>query len=164
VLGQQVHDVGHRPVAVRAGEELGDVLGVRRPARILFRELVGVAGLGRADELYGDEDVLLEQVGQLVAGVLAVVRDDRVADVILVPEEAGGGGICVTHRRRLEGAANGRDDVLAGPEDVVRPELSQGQPDRLFRGRHRCAPSFSCRCSDSRDYRYIVGPRTQVLY
>ena len=57
-----------------------------------------------------------------VARGLAVVRHDRRADVLLVLEQATRGRVGV-------GRAGDRgDDVLAGPDDVIRPELAERKP------------------------------------
>jgi hypothetical protein len=102
------------------------------------REGVVVAALRRRDEVDRDEDVLLEEPGQRVARVLAVIRHDRRADVLLVLEQAAGGRVGV-------GRARDRcDDVLAGPDDVIRPELAQREPHCLSRCPHDVPPeSFS---------------------
>ena len=54
-----------------------------------------VAGLGGGDDVGGDQDVLAQLPGQLVAGRLAVERLDGVADVGLVPEQPADRGVGV---------------------------------------------------------------------
>ena len=131
---EKVEDVLLGPVGVRAGEECGDLPDVRSPARIVGRERVVVAALGRRHEVDRDEDVLLEQPGQRVARFLAVVRHDRRADVLLVLEQAARGRVGV-------GCASDRgDDVLAGPDDVIRPELAEREPYWLSRCPHDVPP------------------------
>ena len=122
---QQVEDVLLGPVRVGAGEERRDLADVRGPARVVRRERVAVARLRGRDEVDRDQDVLLEQRRQRVARGLAVVRHDRRADVLLVLEQPARGRVGVG-RARDRG-----DDVLAGPDDVVRPELAEREPDWL---------------------------------
>ena len=85
---EQVEDVLLRPVRIGAGEERGDRLDVRGPARVVGRERRLIAGLGGRDEVDRDEDVLLEQLGQPVTGGLPVEAGDRGTDVLLVPEQS----------------------------------------------------------------------------
>ena len=122
---QQVEDVLLGPVRVGAGEEGRELTDVGRPACVVRRERGLVARLGGRDKVDRDHDVLLEQLGQLVAGGLAVVAGDRGADVLLVPEQSASRGI------RIRRPGDRRDDVLAGPDDVVGPELAQRDPDRF---------------------------------
>src|SRR6185437_7014675 len=129
VLGQlqvereEVQDVLLGPVRVRAGEEARDLAGVVGPALVVLRELGVVALLRGGDEIDRDHDVFLEEPGQRVAGTLAVVRDDGSADVVLVPEQSLGGGA------GLRAVIDRGDDVLAGPDHVIRPELPQRDAD-----------------------------------
>ena len=52
-----------------------------------------VACLGCLQQLHGDADVAVQERGELVAGRIAVEGLDRVADVDLVSQQAGGGGV-----------------------------------------------------------------------
>ena len=63
----------------------------------------------------GDGDVLLEQVRQLLAGGRTVEPGHRAADIFLVLHEP------VRRRLRVRLVANGRNDVVACPHDVVGP-------------------------------------------
>ena len=51
-----------------------------------------IAGLRRAHEIDRNENVLLQQVRQLLAGGGAVVRNDRVADVFLILQQTAAVG------------------------------------------------------------------------
>jgi hypothetical protein len=94
-----------------------------------------ISRFGGRDEVDRDRDVLLEEVRQTVAGRLAVVRDDRRADVLLVLQEAPGCRVGIWR------AGDGGNDVLARPDDVIRPQLAQRDADRLLRGTHDLTPS-----------------------
>jgi hypothetical protein len=69
-------------------QEDRDVVCVLLPARLLGLDPCLVAGLGRTDQIGGDEDVLAELGGERVAGGLSVEGLDRVADLGLVAEQA----------------------------------------------------------------------------
>jgi hypothetical protein len=88
------------------------------------------ARLDVRDELSGNVDVVLQQRGQGVPGLVAVVAGDGVADVVLVGEEARERRIGV-EKRCLGGRR--ADDVLAGPHDVVLPEASHLGPECVGR-------------------------------
>ena len=75
-----------RPVGIRPAQKCCQLVGVGMPATVGVGDLRVVAGLGRAHEIDGDENVLLEQVGQPRAGGGAIIRDDGIADVFLIAE------------------------------------------------------------------------------
>jgi hypothetical protein len=77
-----------------------------------------IARLRRQHEIGGDQDVLAEERGQPCAGGATVERLDRVADVLLVSEQAlrGGGGVWQV--------GGGADDEQPRPRDVVLPETA----------------------------------------
>ena len=107
------HHVAHhlaRPVAwVGVAEEVGDLGsdGVPVAAALLDERLV--ARLGGGEQCDGAGDVLLEQRGEPVAGELAVVGLDRVADGGLVVEQPRLG--C----RQVRQVVREADDGQAGP-------------------------------------------------
>ena len=69
------------------------------PPRLRVGELGLVTGLGRSDQVGGDQDVLPQLSGQLVAGSLAVERLDGVADVGLIREQPADRGLLCRERR-----------------------------------------------------------------
>jgi hypothetical protein len=54
-----------------------------------------VAGLGRGHDIRGDQNVILQQRGELVAGIAAVVFGDRISDVGLILEQTLRGNVLV---------------------------------------------------------------------
>ena len=95
-----------------------------------------VAGLGRDENCHGTRDVLLEQLGQLIACGLAVERLDRVADVDLIPQQSTFG------RREVGIAAREADDRQARPGDVLLPQFPHAVVEGQLLGclsRHRGA-------------------------
>jgi hypothetical protein len=75
--------------------------------------------------------VLLQQVGQLVAGGFAVEAGHRIADVLLVFQQALGG-------RLLIGLiSDGGDDVVARLDHMVGPQLPHVLMKRGRRGQRR---------------------------
>ncbi len=61
--------------------------------------------------------MLLQQRRQLISGGFAIELRDRGADVFLVFHQP------VRRSRRVGLIAHGRDDVVASPDDVIRPEF-----------------------------------------
>ena len=104
------------------------MLAVQRAS--CFANAAVVAGLGGGHEVDRDEDVLLEQLGQARTCGIAVVAGDRGTDVLLVLEQSTGGGVGVGR------PGDGGDDVLAGPDDVIRPELAECESDGFSGSRH----------------------------
>ncbi len=137
VLGEKVVHVTLVPVRIGVAQEICDVDRVAVPPGVLLGEKLIVAGEGCGNQVYGDEDVLLEQVGHRSAGFIAVERDDRVADVLLVAKEAAGSGAGVG------ATGNSRYDVLPGPDGVVGPKAVQGLLQRLVRAQGRGLHGFS---------------------
>jgi hypothetical protein len=99
VVGGDVVGIGEPAVVLRRHRASG-----REPVRELPDDAVGegvghgedvrgVAGLGRGDEVGGDEDVLSQQIGERGAGGGAVERRHGGADVGLVVERPPGGGV-----------------------------------------------------------------------
>ena len=78
----------HRPelpeARVDAVQDSRDLVCVLDPAGLGVGELGAVAGFRGCDHVGGDQDVSSQLLSQLVAGGLAVVGLDRVADVNLV--------------------------------------------------------------------------------
>ncbi len=66
--------------------------------------------------------MLLEEPGQLLSCLRPVEGDDGVADVLLIAQQPACRGL------RVRGASHRGDDVLAGPDDVVGPQLAQRRP------------------------------------
>ena len=88
------------------------------PSFVRVGEFHLIATLGRGNEIDGDEDMLLQQVRELRASSVPVIGNDRVADILLIPEQA---------LRRCIGTPEAPcriDDVLPRPNDVIGPELS----------------------------------------
>ena len=102
---------------VGLAEQRCDLVGVRAPAGLLGGDLGLVAGLGRGDQIGGDEDVLRSSPVSAFAGGLAVERLDRVADVGLVLQQPADRRLGVRATRREA------DDREPRPRDVVFPEL-----------------------------------------
>jgi hypothetical protein len=119
-----------RPVGwVRSRQEPGDVVGVRVPACDGFVHGLLVSGLGGAQDVPRDQDVVREKLGQPIAGGLPVERLDRVADVDLVLQQSVE---CGLRRRR---AGRELDDEHPRPRDVVLPQLSHRVVERELLGR-----------------------------
>ncbi len=94
---------------------ISSMLAVQRASCVANARLV--AGLGGRDEVDGDHDVLLEQLGQLVAGGLAVVAGDRRRRC---PPGSSAGGrrrrrhrACPRRRRRCTPGSRSRDRTTA---------------------------------------------------
>jgi hypothetical protein len=82
VLAHHRAHLATRPVArVRRMKEVGDLARVPVPGDAVPFHRGLVAGLCAGEQVGGDDDVLLEQRGQLLARGAAVERLDRVADV-----------------------------------------------------------------------------------
>ena len=91
---------------------------MRYQAALAFFDLVLVSGLGRGKQVDGAIDVALEELRELLAGLIAVVGLDRVADVGLVLQQPRDGGL------QIGEVVHEGDDRQPCPGDVVLPELS----------------------------------------
>jgi hypothetical protein len=71
-------------LGIGRAEEDRDVVGVCVPALLCIGECSCVAGLRCGEDVGGEQDVLPQEARELIAGGVAVVGLDRVADVCLV--------------------------------------------------------------------------------
>src|SRR5438552_1951252 len=108
------------PVRIGTAQKGRDVVSIGVPAPIRFGNFRIVACLRGGDQIHGDENVLLEEIGELRAGRGSIVGYDRVADVFLIAKQPS----C---RRRSARIICGRlHDVEPSPEDMIGPQLSHG--------------------------------------
>jgi hypothetical protein len=119
---QHFFKVFFRPVRIGATQEGGDIFAVCRPLLLCVIELLFIPAFGGLDDFSSERDVIAQQRCQLLARVLTVIRLDRIADIILIFQQAFGNGITV--RQICQRA----DDVVACVGDMFFPQFSHRHP------------------------------------